>query len=119
MTEQELVDEVVFRVCEKLDRKFKGVYDVINSLSERLTGEQFTLVEGPSGKRNIVTPELRRVMWHPVIVQGGVGSPCPDHAAPTENRYPELCLVRRSMYEISPGIDWENCGLAKRLEPSL
>lgn len=119
MSDSELIDVVVERVCERLDRKFKGLYDVLNSLSERLTGEQFTLVEGPSGARNVVTPELRRVMWHPVVVQGGVGSLCPDHAAPTENRYPEPCVVRRAMYEISPEIDWESCGLAKRLEPSL
>ena len=118
MSEQELADAIVDRVNERVERKFKGMMDVLNFLAERLTGDQFTVVEGLDGKREVIIPELRRVMWHPVEVQGGADAPAPDHLRPGENRYPAPCVVRRSMYEATAGSHWETAGLAKRQQAS-
>mgnify|MGYP000098691190 CR=1 FL=1 len=112
------IDEIVNRLNYRMDRRFKGVLDVLNSLSERLTGDQFTVMEGPLGDIDTFIPELRRVWWHPVKAQGESDAPFPCHANPTENRSPEPCVIRRSMYEMKSGIGWEVDELGQRLKAS-
>ena len=98
---------------EGVHRLVEGVLNVLNSLAERMTGDQFTAITGRDDGQSLrrFVPELQRVIWHPVQSQGEVEWPGPDLRDPMMRRSPSPCQVRRALYEL-PGISgWQDFGL--------
>jgi hypothetical protein len=115
-------DEEITHLSRQVDgvyRLVEGVLNVLNSLGERLTGEQFTVITGRDDGQSLrrFVPELQRVVWHPVQSQDEVEWPGPDLRDPTTRRSPVPCQVRRALYELPGKSGWQDFGLDPSQSP--
>ena len=109
-------DPSIVQISQQVEGVYQlveGVLNVLNSLAERITGDQFTAITGRDDGQNLrrFVPELQRVVWHPAQSQGEVEWPGPDLRDPTTRRSPSPCQVRRALYELPGKSGWQEFGL--------
>lgn len=90
----------------------RATFDALNSLAERITGDQFTVViSNPGGREIILRPRLDNVVWHPLEALGGGVTPFVDPQHPEKNRNPVPAVVRRAIVEMPSILGWRDVGL--------
>ena len=98
-----------------LSQLVHGLYDVLNSLSERLTGEEFTVYTGRGGEFLSIEPQVTRVRWRQSSVPGTVSGRGSDLAGSSTQRLSEPCRVRSANYRMPEEPAWSEMGLGPHL----
>ena len=79
-----------------------GLYDLVASLAERLTGEEVVmLLRKPDGGFFRLEPEARSVHWYPSPRRGAIDGDAPVSSGQRPAGFRQPCVVRRAIFALS------------------